>query len=471
MRKTFLDDLPVNYKGIDWTHCLGYEINFIYDDIIGIIKIIKYNKDKQTLIVKYKDKIKLIKCNSLKNAYLANVIGKQSKWFKLEISTKIKDNKRNLTILDQEYRRDSKERKWKWYRYKCNVCGWDNGWIEENRLLSGKGCSCCDGKTVVEGINDIPTTAPWMIPYFKCGYDEAKLYTRRSQQRIYPICPDCGRVKQNSIQIYSIYENHSIGCICRDGISYPNKLIYYVIEQCKNQFYSYVREYSPEWAMGKFYDLYLKTLDNKEYIIEMDGAIGHGNKILPNSEITLQESIEIDNLKNSLANEHKIDIIRVDCIQSDLEYIKNNILNSRINNILDLSSVNWKQCDEMATKSLVKIVCNIYSKNTLLSTADISDMVGIHQSTVRVYLIKGTKFGWCKYNPEEVTNKNHIKIWDNNRKKVICTTTNKKFNSIIEASKYYGLKSSSGIGECCNKKIKSAGKLPDGTKLQWEYIR
>lgn len=56
-------------------------------------------------------------------------------------------------------------------------------------------------------------------------------------------------------------------------------------------------------------------------------------------------------------------------------------------------------------------------------------------------------------------------------RKVICITTDKIFDSIIEASIYYNMKSSSAIGACCRKKdkYKSAGKLEDGTSLVWMY--
>lgn len=56
-----------------------------------------------------------------------------------------------------------------------------------------------------------------------------------------------------------------------------------------------------------------------------------------------------------------------------------------------------------------------------------------------------------------------------NAKTVICITTNKIFNTAIEATKYYGI-NQTGVVDCCKGRQKSAGKLPDGTKLVWEYI-
>lgn len=52
---------------------------------------------------------------------------------------------------------------------------------------------------------------------------------------------------------------------------------------------------------------------------------------------------------------------------------------------------------------------------------------------------------------------------------VICLTTGEIFPKLIDASKAYGLKSPSGIGASCRDKTKTAGKLPDKTKLYWMY--
>ena len=54
------------------------------------------------------------------------------------------------------------------------------------------------------------------------------------------------------------------------------------------------------------------------------------------------------------------------------------------------------------------------------------------------------------------------------KKVVICITTGKIFNSEKEASNYYKC---SCISLCCEGIYKSAGKLPNGTKLQWKYVK
>ena len=56
-----------------------------------------------------------------------------------------------------------------------------------------------------------------------------------------------------------------------------------------------------------------------------------------------------------------------------------------------------------------------------------------------------------------------------NRRKVICITTGKTFNSVTKASNHYKVARNT-ISLCCKRKLKSAGKLQDGTKLQWMYL-
>ena len=62
------------------------------------------------------------------------------------------------------------------------------------------------------------------------------------------------------------------------------------------------------------------------------------------------------------------------------------------------------------------------------------------------------------------------KISEKLSKKVICITTGEIFNSIKKAGDYYNVAKNT-ISKCCKEKYKSAGKLPDGTKLQWKYVK
>ena len=56
-------------------------------------------------------------------------------------------------------------------------------------------------------------------------------------------------------------------------------------------------------------------------------------------------------------------------------------------------------------------------------------------------------------------------------RKILCVTTDKKFNCIKEAAEYYNINSKQNITMCCKGKAKSAGKHPyTGESLVWRYL-
>ena len=405
-----LSNLPIWKKGesnvkegkTNWKKSIGYKVKFIYDNIEGEVEIIDY--DGKYLSIKYLDKEPFkIFTGSFQKCMLGKLLEKKINEFKIEVDTVFKDDKRNITIIDRECREKLTKNGYinneRYYKYKCLKCGYE-GWIIEGNLLNKRGCSCCGiaSKIVVEGINDIPTTAPWMIKFFQGGYNEAKLYTRSCGQSIYPICPDCGRIKDKEIRINQIYNKKSIGCLCGDGISYPEKIMFNILKQLDtNSEY----QYNPEWIKPKKYDFYFE-LNNNKYIIEMDGEFHSKDNSM--SGQTKEESKAIDDYKDRLAKEHNIEVIRIDSEKSDLNYIKNNILD-KLNDLFDLSNIDWNQAEEFALSNRVLEACKLKRDNPKFTTNDIGKIMKLSYFAITTYLKKGTKLGWCDYNPKEESRK------------------------------------------------------------------
>ena len=434
MQIVFLDDLPkwkigTNRNRVNWKLAEGCIVNFIYNDITGSIEIT--GVDGKNLYIKYLDKpIFKITTDNLRRCKLGNMLKKYTGDFKYEIGQIIKNKKINATIIDRKKQRDKLGIERKYYKYKCNKCGFDSGkhyknqehreeyWMNEGGLLNGNGCACCcsPSKIVVEGINDIPTTASFIIKWFQGGYEEAKLYTKSSECLISPICSDCGRIKDKKIKICDIYKNHSIACICSDKVSYPNKLAYSLLNQI-NEVYKFdclEREYSPNWIGSRSYDNYF-VYNGKEYILEMDG--GWHTKDNKMSGQTKEESKQIDDEKDRLANKNRIEVIRIDCCKSDLKFIKQNILTSRLNNLFNLSIIDWFKCEEIALSNLVKVACGHWN-NGIKSTKDISKIMNMNRSTIIEYLKKGNNI-WCSYNAKEEMRKNGARNGALSRKYII----------------------------------------------------
>lgn len=287
--------------------------------------------------------------------------------------------------------------KLKKYNYKCNVCGWENGVITEGDLKKGVGCSCCHSLVVAEGINDIPTTAPHIIKFFQGGYEEAKKYTRSSETKIFPICPDCGRVKQRQKSIAQIFKENSIGCNCSDGRSYPEKFMTSVLDQLNIE---YEPEYSPEWLRGykgsstkaKF-DFYIPM---NILIIETDGSLGHGKFVYSKTYKTSQESLDKDKWKDNQAEKNGLKVIRIPSDVSTVKYMSNSIMN-KLGNIFNLSNIDWNKCNEFAIKNKVKEVCEYYKNNNEITTTELAKLFNISRGTAYRYLKRGTEVGWCTY--------------------------------------------------------------------------
>lgn len=84
---------------------------------------------------------------------------------------------------------------------------------------------------------------------------------------------------------------------------------------------------------------------------------------------------------------------------------------------------------------------------------------------------------WCTQkencdNPitNERLKKTYAKAHECSKKKVLCITTGKMFDSLREASNYYNCNLSGNMNKIVSGNRKYCGKLPDGTPLEWKYI-
>ena len=408
MRKMFLEDLPKKNKKINWKLSVGHKVKFIYEDIEGSLKIIKYitKNNHPYLEVEYNDKTYICSSKSIIRCSLGKILNKITKDFKVEIGQTFKDEKRDLTIIDREYRlQKSNNQDTKWYKYHCNICGAEL-WMIESNLLNGVICACCSNKTVVKGINDVATTRPDLVKYF-VNIEDAYTHSCHSGDKILCKCPNCGNVKETTMDNLN---RQGFSCPkCSDGISYPNKFMFNLLHQLEVNFKT---EYSPKWIKPKRYDFYIPS---KNLIIEMDGAF-HNNDNGMNGQ-TSKESKEIDNYKDKLAKEHGLKIIRIDCdyynIKNRFDYIKNNIINSKLNEIFNLNNINWNECSLYSESSLIIEVINLKKYNPKYTTGDIKKLTGYSIPTIIRWLKIGNELKLCNYSThkesERIINQNSIK--------------------------------------------------------------
>ena len=414
-KEIFLDELP-RYKNstkkIDFTKSIGYKVKFLYNNIEGEVEILDFNNDNNILTIKYEDKEPfLINTAGFRKCAFGKLLGVCTNDFKINIGQHIKDDSRDIEIIDRKYiprvcnRSTIKE---KYYEIYCNRCGTKH-WVVENSILKLKtGCPCCAGKVVVEGINDIPTTTPWMVKYFQGGYDEAKLYNANSSKKLNFKCPICGTIKSKSINIYTLH-NVGFSCeMCSDGISYPEKILIAVLNQLKLK---YEHQYHPDWIGRKLYDFYIPK-DN--HIIEAHGRQHYEENT--NFKMSLKEVQENDLYKKQMAEKNGItNYTVIDCRYSDLNYIKTNIISS-LSEYYDLSKIDWLKCEKFATNSLIYEVGEYYSKNTNLTPQDLAEIFNMTNTTIRTWLKKANSIGICNYNPKITNSLGGFKSWETRRR-------------------------------------------------------
>jgi len=418
MRKMNLDNFPrwghtIKHPdgNINWGEVDGITTDFEYDEIKGFITIVRCDKVNEIVYLKYLDReIFPLSISGFRECMLGILSDKIKYDFTINIGDNFKDGRRDLTIIDREFRKievfNKKQSKYythniKWYKYKCNKCGYE-GWIEQSNLTSSKnGCSVCNQSPnkVEEGMNDVTSTAPWMIPYFLNGIDEAKKYTKSSNKMIIAICPDCGKIRQKGISVGTINRTHSIGCNCGDGFSYPEKIMNSVLEQLNLKFTTQLSKIIFEWCEKYRYDFYI----HPSYVIETHG-IQHYEESTRKGAKSLLEEIENDRVKKELALKNGIkeeNYIVIDCRESELEWIKKNIMGSNLAKHYDLSYINWLKCHEYALCNLCKRACAIKKLNPNMTTGEIGKIINIDKQTILKYLKRGHKLGWCYYNVKE----------------------------------------------------------------------
>ena len=262
-------------------------------------------------------------------------------------------------------------------------------------ILQGYYCPFCAGNKVLKGFNDMWTTNPDianMLYDKNIGYEVSK----GSNQKLEFVCPKCGHHK--FISPHQIIK-YGLACpVCSDGISYPNKFIMSLLSQL--DVINLESEYSPDWIGKLRYDTHF-FYNNKEYIVEMDGGLGHGFYNCDAIRGIGLNGKDLDEYKDKMALEHNIFVIRIDCFYTKMEdrfsYIKNSIQNSELSNIFDLSYIDYDKCNKYATDSLSIKSANLYDEG--LSIKEISEKLNISYGTVYSWLKRLSSEGLCSYKP------------------------------------------------------------------------
>ena len=260
-------------------------------------------------------------------------------------------------------------------------------------FLHGERCPYCANRKVLIGYNDIATTRPDITSLFTNSEDGYR-YMAGSKYKVNFTCPLCGTIQEKNIRLVT---ERGFSCKnCSDHLSYPNRFGRAFFDQLSIDCYD--TEWQPDWAKPYYYDIHFE-LNGNHFIVEWDGQFHFEEE--DRFGVSLEERQERDRIKNELAYVNGAYMIRVNCSESRCDYIKENIIQSELSKLFDLTNIDWKLCDEKAHKNLVKEACSLYMNSTK-DYEYIAKTLHIGISTARQYVKKGMSFGWCEYDNEKI---------------------------------------------------------------------
>ena len=292
------------------------------------------------------------------------------------------------------------------YQYICQQCGFDcrNGgyvdgvfieeyWVKEESINNNVQCACCRSAIVVPGINDVATTHPDIVKFF-VDKTLASKYPKGSNQQVMTECPNCGLAHTSARSINNLTYSGPPECIrCGDTISYPEKFMYFLLKQlnvdfCFHKTFDWsrnVEHINAKLSGKKEYDFYIPQFNA---IIETHGS-QHYEKCNFTYR-TLEEEKENDLIKQELAIRNGMVYIAIDCRKSNKQWIFQNIINSKLNDLVNLDEVNWNKIHSDTLSGIKLQVVNDKINNPQKLISELAKEYGIYPSTVRQWLLSSS---------------------------------------------------------------------------------
>lgn len=285
-------------------------------------------------------------------------------------------------------------------------------------------------------------------------------------------CQDCGSIKRVS---ESKLLHRGFTCAnCSDNISRPERVFLSILLQLGIKYeYQKLFDWSKkvkldcnEIPKDRFYDFYIPSINT---IVEINGELHYREGKWSNSR-SLDYVRENDKFKELLAKDNGIDkYIVIDCEEPEIDYIKDSVINSELNNVFDLSKIDWYKCDLDSCVSLMKVCSDLWNSG-MKSAVDISKEVSLSKATVITYLKKFNKLGLNDYNATSEKVRGARETQEKNKKALICLNNKMIFESVIDcvnqSENVFGVKlSQSKISEVCR------GNRKYHRNYQFKYIK
>lgn len=278
---------------------------------------------------------------------------------------------------------------------KCLVCG--NEWMAKpNGLKMGHGCPECSKKSVGR----------------KRALSQDEFVSRVN--KIFPKLEVRGEYKNYDTKIecycqihqytwhpspHNLLNEHGCPYCCKERLSLPNRMIRGLLTKLNADNRDF--EYSPDWIGRYRYDAYFKH-NGTSYVVEMDGKF-HFDAIesIGITEDMVKDTQVRDRIKDILAKEHNIEVIRINCEPSTKSNIIKQLKASKLSEMFDLDNFDWESI-MYYNQTLLETICECYNTTDRKTVTNVSSIVKINKVTVSKYLRKGTELGLCNYIPHVV---------------------------------------------------------------------
>lgn len=395
--------VPIENGKFQWNKC-------IIGDFITVstvngesysFKILGYSNRVFTLENIFGKEINILS-NNLYRGHIEKLITNKSI---VEVGDVVNTKQENATLLSTQNGK---------FKFRCENCSYVYDKTDSQMsLLYSKGimsgCAVCSGQKVVKGINDIATTRPDIAKYFLNVSDSEK-YSHKSGMKILTKCPYCKNISENIIGNLS---TRGFSCIrCGDNISFPERVFMSLWEHLSIKYIGQLSKKHFRWVGAYKYDFYIVDFN---MIVEVHGGFHYRDtKFTDSKQVKLNdESKRVRALSNGVSK-----YISIDCSKSDLSFIRDNILKSKLLSILriDSENINWE-----------KVLENSYCKNTVDSVLSNFKKTGqVKETSLLVneseYLIR-KKLSLLNILPPKtfLENENTIlKLWENGERDTLA---------------------------------------------------
>lgn len=269
-----------------------------------------------------------------------------------------------------------------------------------------------------------------------------------SREYLECVCPYCGTERKNT-PVNLIKRGFRCN-VCDVKLSYPEKFMATLLRINNIKFETQKRFKDCRNKSELPFDFYIPE---KNLIIETHGEQHYEYR--KEAKYCSKSTFINDKIKMKYCEDNNIQLIVIDCKQSEFYYIYNSIVNSELAFLLENIDKESFKHSIIESHKITNIKEIIEDHKQGIPILQISRKYNISNARIRNLLKRAGE-----YHPRGGAK--------NNGKKVICLNNLKVYNTATEAAHDVGLKQGGNVSSVCRGNRKYAGMI-NGEYLKWQY--